>query len=484
MKINSWYYIIIITLVTSCGIKKKQNETLVVDRTELEQVHFAQSYYDTYSLNKYPPHQYRYYIGVKSGKEPSFALDSVVWVKAGDDKIGTRTKIGQSWLFWEDLNQCNNLGIFDNKASVGNKAGVLPAELNFSNFPELRHFRSHSVISEKHLGEVLQTAKKLKGLEIYLDKDLPDEICDCKELESLKIFSFAEVNLPPCIKNLPKLKYLAIVGVSGNVNDIIWEIPSLEALYIEGGEYLNIPRSIKTLKRLKHIKLSYLDSLSIPNEFNELDSLELLELFRIDKKINYLGQFENLNELRALKMGDLGLSNFPLLRESKKLLYLTAENIHELDSVDLDFINLTLLHTLKLSGKAFNEIDEFPKGIDSVKNLQTLHLRDFSITEIPLYFNHFVGLKDLNLVGRQGVNLSYSSLKMVYDFNGSIRQRGLGLRYFQARQGGMTKLQRIEIQTLKNVGGISEGRYLDKFLPTFDYYLFKLKYYQEKYRGY
>lgn len=482
IKTRLTYYLFILILVSSCGIAKIETETLTTDKAEVEQVHFAQDLYDTCSLNKYPPNQYRYYIGVNSGREPSFALDSAVWVKASE--IGSRTKISHSWLYWEDLNQCHNLGFFDNAASNGNQTGILPAELNFSNFAELRHFRSHAIISEKHLNEIFSTAKKLKGLEVYLDKDLPEEICDCKELEFLKIFSFDETNLPPCIKNLPKLNYLHLVGIGGNANDIIWEIPSLQALFIEGNGYLNIPTSIQSLKRLKHLKLAYLDSLSIPNEFNELDSLELLELFRIDKKINYSSQFENLEGLRALKMTHVNLTSFPHLLESKKLLYLTAEYLNELDELNLDFTNMESMQTIKLSGEAFNEINFFPKGIETLKYLQVLHLREFNITEVPESIYGLTNLKDLNLVGIQGANLSYSSLKMIYDFNGDFRQSGHGLRSFHARQGGLTKTEREEIQTLKNTGTNVDRTYSDKFLPTFDYYMFKLKYYQEKYKGY
>lgn len=481
MKNNFYNILILFTTILAIGCSRKTLDVTVSSDSQREQSHFAQNFYDTCSLNKYPHWKFQYRLSMTNDRSLAVPLDSVIWVKSGGGRIGSRSIIKGSWLFWEDLNQCSNLGFFDNEASNGNKAEVLPPELNFSNFPELRHFRSHSIISEKHLDEVLETGKKLKGLEVYLDRDLPEEICNCEELEYLKIFCFDEINLPLCLKNLPKLKYLDLVGVGGNANKIIWEIPSLQALYLEGCDYLEIPVSVRSLKSLKQLKISSIDTLSIPIEFSELDSLELLELFRIDKKINYAGQFEYLEGLRALKMTHVSLTSFPRLKESKGLLYLTLEYVNELDTFNFDFTNKEYLHTLKLSGNAFNEINFFPEGIETLKNLEILHLREFKITEVPPSINGLTKLKDLNLVGD---DLSYKSLKMIYDFNGSLRQKGFGLRSFHAKQGQLTKEQREEIQTLKNTGTTVDWRYSDKFLQAFDYYMFKLKYYQDKYRGY
>lgn len=474
MKYMSKIHLILIAILFSCQGIKEISETTSKNNSTSEKtsdtLHPFDSIYNSCSFINFPL-EYRYFLNSNSPtREFQRSVDSVLYVKAGENRIGTRSSTRVSWVYWEDLNQCYNLGFFDNKSSMGNRTDEIPSELDFTNFPELRYMRSHSMISKKHLDEILATAKKLKGLDIYLEFDLPNEICNCEELEYLEILSYNSIKLPDCIKNLENLKYIRLIGFQ---DDVIWETPSLEALFLDFGGNLNIPDAVSKNKNLRHLSISGCNSLSLPETFGELDSLELLELTRIHDTISIADQLNRLKNLQGVKFIKLSLEEIPFFLGSNKLKFLEINYLNYLSNPSIDITAYAdSLEAIVLGGIGFRNNSSFPTGIEKAKQLKYLHLYGFPIDSIPQSITELENLESLMLYGN---NLSFNDLTKVY---GKMHKQGL--RYFNPSYiSGLSDDQRriiqgLDSQTQGTLSNHSSPPWMT-FGNAFDYYRKKIK---------
>lgn len=463
----------LLMVVSSCGHHKIVSEKLLDSEinNQITEEHPFDSLYNACTLLKYPPHQYYYHVNSSTElREFQMSEDSVIFVRAGDNKIGTRSKLRESWLYWEDINQCYNLGFFDNNPSGGNSPYLLHDSLDFTRFPQLRYFRSTSKISRKHLNQILATASKLKGLEINLNFDLPDQICHCDSLEYLQLTAYDAIKLPSCLSNLTKLKYIQLIGI---YDDIIWEIPSLKALELQlpGSFELSIPDSLEKLKDLRQLSIYGCKSLVLPESFNQLDSLELLELEWINDTISIADKLNGLGNLKGVRLIQLSLHEFPQFKGSNNLKLLEASNINSLTNIEVDISNCSAsLEALILGGIGFNNNSMFPKGIEFANQLIFLHLTGFPIENIPPELIQLKKLKSLMLYGN---DLTFEGLVTIYD---ELHKQGL-LYYNPPYIRNLTDEQREEIMRLDNE---SNGSLSSFNKPAFITYGNAFEYYQKK----
>lgn len=268
----------------------------------------------------------------------------------------------------DDVHKCENLGflVFDGQGSNW------PKNLDFTLFPELRYIKNFvTPITEKQLHDMLNTAKKLKGIEILYGGAIPECICELKDLRYIIMNNYGKLTFPECIKDLPNLKYVSIGGVSKEINDLVWNIPSLELLVLNGGRHIEIKPSIKNMTRLKQISISEIDTISFPKEFYYLDSLELFTLRWVNKKVLFQETFENLENLRGIELAQLSLNQLPLTQNHEKVLFLNYYRIFSRDdSHPLHFQNLPSLVYLVANGGAIGK--EIPKDIEKLPKLQRL----------------------------------------------------------------------------------------------------------------
>jgi hypothetical protein len=467
---------IVMMVISSCGHHKVVSEKPLdsyVDKLAVEN-HPFDSLYNACSLLKYPPHQNYYHVNSSSEfREFQMSEDSVIFVRAGNDNIGTRSKLRESFLYWEDINQCYNLAFFDNKPSVGNRSHQLHDSLDFTRFTQLRYLRSTSSISRKHLNQVLLAASRLKGLEVNIDFDLPDEICNCDSLEYLQLISNYSIKLPSCLKSLTNLKYIQLIGF---YDDIIWQIPSLKALELQlpSSIGLAIPDSLEKLKELRQLSIYGCKSLILPESFNQLDSLELLELEWINDTISIADELNGLENLKGVRLVQLNLHEFPKFKGSSKLKLLKASSINFLTNSEVDISNCSAsLEALILGGVGFSNNSMFPKGIEYAGQLVFLHLIGFPIENIPLELIQLKKLKSLMLYGN---NLTFEGLVTIYD---KLHKQGL-LYYNPPYIRNLTDEQREEIWRLDRTSrGALSSFNKPAFITygnAFDYYQRKIKY--------
>lgn len=134
------------------------------------------------------------------------------------------------------------------------------------------------------------------------------------------------------------------------------------------------PREKERLKNLKELILNGCDLKSLPDEFTNLQSFEVLYLGR-----NKFKEFPKaLCELKSLKELDLRSC--------------------DLKSLSDEFANLQSLEKLELEG---NNLYEFPKALCGLKNLKELYLDGCGLETLPDEFANLQSLEWLRLAGNK-----------------------------------------------------------------------------------
>ncbi len=469
---------LILLVAASCGqgkvIYEKSDSKTKTDNNVTEEVqeppHPFDRLYEKYNLEKHPPSEYYYKVTDDEYRAFEMPADSVLIAWSAGSRIGSRSELRGFWKYWEDINQCKNLAIFDNKASGSSTAYPVPYELDFTNFPQLRYFRSKTTTSERHLNQVLATAKKLKGLETYIDVDLPVEICNCDSLEFLDLMTNKPIDLPDCLKDLENLKYIRLSGIN---DAVVWEIPSLVALDLSLGPEAKIPDSLQNLKHLKHLSIKGGSRDMFPESFDALDSLELLEIGWIDDTISIADKLDGLESLKGVRMVRLSLEEFPRFRSSNQLKLIDGSVINYLENSTIDISACSdSLEALVMNGLAFVNNTSFPVGIGSARQLVYLHLVNFPVDHIPQEVTQLKKLKSLMLHGN---NLTYEDLLIVYD-----TMHKQGLVYFNPPFiGGLSEKDRSVLNQLDREARGALSSYSDPpwitYTNAFDYYRKYLK---------
>lgn len=369
---------------------------------------------------------------------------------------------------YEDFYKCKNLG-FLNFSKHGSPRNF-SKELDFSYFPELRYFRSPHAITKQQLRDLLTHSKKLQGLELKLDIPVPECICELENLRYLTIINYG-TSLPPCIKNMNSLRYLALGGggilSNDSLNEIIFNIPSLEVLLVDGGRNLHVPASVKNMNHLKQLIVTSLDSLSFAPEFEQLDSLELLEVRWIDKPIRMPENLKSIKSLRGISFSKVSLNKIPSFEGHQNLIYIAFNSIRSLESTSLNFGDMTSLKYLKLQGP-FDDVSTFPQGLASLDSLRSIWLMGFNITEIPDYLGRMKSLRELSLMWTEVSPESYYFLlSEEFDHLKTIRTGSVDIDSDKVRE-----LKRKRRQRLHRF--VDSKNYSMEFERAFGYYKQKI----------
>lgn len=324
MKTNNLALLLLISIVSSSCAPTGANLSLSNSGTASQETinhnsHPFQQVYDTCHIFGFNSVPNQFWFKTDDLRNLNIDPDSVLYLSIGSsieeqsnfprDKYTIRLRI-------DDVHKCRNLGFLKYDGDEW------PKTLDFTNFPELRYIKNFETpITEKQLHDMLNTAKKLKGIEILYGGAIPECICELKDLRYIIMNNYGKLTFPECIKDLPNLKYVSIGGVSKEINDIVWNIPSLELLVLNGGRHIEIKPSIKNMTRLKQISISEIDTISFPKEFYYLDSLELFTLRWVNKKVLFQETFENLENLRGIALAQLSLNQLPLTQNHEKVLF-------------------------------------------------------------------------------------------------------------------------------------------------------------------
>jgi len=213
----------------------------------------------------------------------------------------------------------------------------------------------------------------IKGEDEKKLNELPESICQLKNLKKLILYRNDITTIPKCIENLKNLEELDFnLNKLTSIPKEISNLTKLRVLSLDGNKLETLPEEFGELTKLEELSLLGNKFSSLPDEFGNLASLKKLDLSynltgSIPDVIGKLSSLENLN-----------------LRNNKVY------------RIPFSIINLNNLKDLDLSD---NKIKDVAVAILELKNLENLSLADNQITELPEAISDLKKLTYLNLHG-------------------------------------------------------------------------------------
>jgi Leucine-rich repeat (LRR) protein/GTPase SAR1 family protein len=243
---------------------------------------------------------------------------------------------------------------------------------------------------------------------------LPPEIVYCQDLEEILLWGNKITTLPETLPELLKLKTLGLnyrdfcgqmdamrekflnTGQvkSDYIPQIVFDLPALESLDLEGTKINNMPETTNHGLRELNLSRNFLNLL--PRSVYNLNHLTLLNLS--DNQFNSLpDELGNLKSLMKLRLANNQIHFLPL----------TIGNLKNLKELDVSFnrlkrlpINIKGLRNLKYLHAEKNDLTAVPDEICELVELQTLNLTENNIHTLPMRLHRLTKLKDAHVYDR------------------------------------------------------------------------------------
>ncbi|WP_426138656.1 leucine-rich repeat domain-containing protein [Psychrobacter sp. TWR1-1-1] len=166
--------------------------------------------------------------------------------------------------------------------------------------------------STKPLPGAIGNLTNLKYLRLRGFNELPDEIAQLENLETLVYMNCDFTEFPKALCQLKNLKSLNIFSKSlESFPDELGDLSSLTHFDMRGTQVQELPDAIGNLSKLTSIELYANESLkALPDSFGNLTNLEKLEIRASDLK-TLPSSIGNLNRLKSLGLYYNGLQSLP-----------------------------------------------------------------------------------------------------------------------------------------------------------------------------
>ncbi|MCB0652235.1 MAG: leucine-rich repeat domain-containing protein [Saprospiraceae bacterium] len=210
--------------------------------------------------------------------------------------------------------------------------------------------------------------------------EIPDMIFRMPNLVHLNLEGNRITELPCALKDCVKLKKLELgTNKIESAESLQFLPPNLKKLDLNNNKIGEIPPAITQLKHLEELCLIGSGISKIPGHIKKLKALKKLELFDNDIKIIPVA-IGKLTNLRELSVGKNKLTKIPdALGYCQKLSSLKA-NENRINEVSNALEGCVELNYLDLSS---NKLTTLPAGLNSCLTLQTLKLSHNKFTAIP-----------------------------------------------------------------------------------------------------
>ena len=243
---------------------------------------------------------------------------------------------------------------------------------------------------------------------------LPPEIVYCQDLEEILLWGNKISTLPETLPELLKLKTLGLnyrdfcgqmdamrekflnTGQvkSDYIPQIVFDLPALESLDLEGTKINNMPETTNHGLRELNLSRNFLGAL--PRSVYNLNHLTLLNLS--DNQFSTLpDELGNLRSLTKLRLANNQIHFLPL----------TIGNLKNLKELDVSFnklkrlpINIKGLRNLKYLHAEKNDLTAMPDEICELVELETLNLTENNIHTLPMRLHRLTKLKDAHVYDR------------------------------------------------------------------------------------
>ena len=184
--------------------------------------------------------------------------------------------------------------------------------------------------------------------------------------------------LPAAIGNLKKLKYLRIIGFDELPKEIA-ELDNLETLVCLRCSFKQFPKALCGLKNLKSLNILCKSLETLPDEFGNLSSLTTFDMR--GSQIEYLPQsIGNLTNLEVFQLA----ANKKLKALPDSIGKLTTLKVLEIRASNLTTLPESIgnLTQLKLLGLYANNLNDLPNSITNLKALKLLDVRENPLSSL------------------------------------------------------------------------------------------------------
>lgn len=184
--------------------------------------------------------------------------------------------------------------------------------------------------------------------------------------------------LPAAIGNLKKLKYLRIIGFDELPKEIA-ELDNLETLVCLRCSFKQFPKALCGLKNLKSLNILCKSLETLPDEFGNLSSLTTFDMR--GSQIEYLPQsIGNLTNLEVFQLA----ANKKLKALPDSIGKLTTLKVLETRASNLTTLPESIgnLTQLKLLGLYANNLNDLPNSITNLKALKLLDVRENPLSNL------------------------------------------------------------------------------------------------------
>ena len=184
--------------------------------------------------------------------------------------------------------------------------------------------------------------------------------------------------LPAAIGNLKKLKYLRIIGLDELPKEIA-ELDNLETLVCLRCSFKQFPKALCGLKNLKSLNILCKSLETLPDEFGNLSSLTTFDMR--GSQIEYLPQsIGNLTNLEVFQLA----ANKKLKALPDSIGKLTTLKVLEIRASNLTTLPESIgnLTQLKLLGLYANNLNDLPNSITNLKALKLLDVRENPLSNL------------------------------------------------------------------------------------------------------
>ncbi|XP_056165248.1 disease resistance protein Roq1-like [Syzygium oleosum] len=356
--------------------------------------------------------------------------------------------VWEGWEGWSLITTAERLRVLDLSGCNG-----LRCTPDLSAFTQLRVLRLDHCAGLEHLHPSVGKLKSLISLELsfcFSLKELPEEVCELKELEELVLDDSGITEIPTSIiGSLKKLKTLSA-----------YRCESLR----------EIPSSIGDLQNLQHLNLSDSGIEKLPSAIGDLSSLQHLDLWRCDKlrslpRLSSLIHLEELHLLGCHLLEDIPELPSRLLilciEKCGKLILLKLNGLKNLEELSIkrcssiERLDLSRLIRLKrLHAEHCNDLVEI-QGSDNLEFLEGIFIYDCNsfkrlLCPKPGRLKWLVAVRCNNLVEIRGLDgakflevldfIGCESMEMLPNLTGCEKLRSLIVRNYNK----LTQLQGLE----------------------------------------
>ncbi len=254
------------------------------------------------------------------------------------------------------------------------------------------------------LKQLLQQAKAENATELDLDlsrqnlDELPDEIGELTNLQSLNLSRNQLTALPESLGNLTNLQALELSHTQlADLPEWLSRLTNLQVLVLSDNQLTSLPEWLGQLRNLRGLSLLDNHLTTLPEWLGRLTSLQSLNLQgnQLSTLPEALGQLTNLQHLNLAEIPLTALPEWLGKLATLRMLNLSGNPLTVLPEWLGRLTSLQMLYLRR------NQLTALPESLGQLTNLQRLDLAQNQLTALPEVLRKLTNLRQLYLRNNQ-----------------------------------------------------------------------------------